>query len=215
MGAARLFAAKGYDAASMRDIAEEVAVRPSSLYHHFSAKDQILFEICYGFQQDFNLEVVPELRAERPPDEALRAAIRSHILFSNRRWPQVLVNMRERRSLPADQQTAINALRRQYRDAIASTIERGCDQGVFSVPDPRVAASAVLDMVNGLARWFRARDRRDLELMASRYSAAAVALVRGWGGDAPLPEGELASSASPQRGAIPRRVLAELADDAG
>ncbi|HEY4025399.1 MAG TPA: TetR/AcrR family transcriptional regulator, partial [Candidatus Dormibacteraeota bacterium] len=122
--AARLFAEKGYEASSMRDLAEEVAVRPSSLYHHFPGKDRILFEICYGFQQDFNLEVVPELRAERPPEDAIRAAVRSHILFSNRRWPQVLVNMRERRSLPADQQVAINALRRQYRDAIASTVER-------------------------------------------------------------------------------------------
>ena len=73
--AARLFAEKGYDAASMRDIAGEVAVRPSSLYHHFPGKDSILFEICYGFLRDFNLEVVPELRAERPPEEAIRGAI--------------------------------------------------------------------------------------------------------------------------------------------
>src|SRR5215471_2459156 len=123
--AARLFAEKGYDAASMR----EVAVRPSSLYHHFPGKDSILFEICYGFLRDFNLEVVPELRAERAPEEAIRAAIHAHIMFSSRRWAQVLVIMRERRSLPAQQQVAINALRRQYRDALAATIQRGCAEG--------------------------------------------------------------------------------------
>jgi AcrR family transcriptional regulator len=212
-GAARLFAAKGYDAASMRDIAEELAVRPSSLYHHFPSKDRILFEICYGFQQDFNLEVVPELRAGRPPDEALRAAIRGHILFSNRRWNQVLVNARERRSLPAEQQTAINALRRQYRDAMASAIERGCEEGLFSVPDAKLAATAVLDMVNGIARWFRPRDRRDLELMAARYGAAAVALVSGWGAAIPAADGQLAGSTTSWQ--VPARVLAELADDAG
>jgi AcrR family transcriptional regulator len=186
--AARLFAEKGYDASSMRDIAQVVAVRPSSLYHHFPGKDRILFEICYGFQRDFNLEVVPELRAERPPEDAIRAAIRGHILFSNRRWPQVLVGMRERRSLPSDQQAAINALRRQYRDAIAATIERGCELGVFAVPDARLAAMAVLDMVNGMAHWFRPRDRRDLERTADRYGEAAVALLRGWGGDGAAPD---------------------------
>ena len=179
--AARLFAEKGYDAASMRDIAGQIAVRPSSLYHHFPAKDRILFEICHDFQQDFNLEVVPELRSDRPPEDAIRAAIRSHILFSNRRWAQVLVSMRERRSLPAAQRAAISALRRQYRDAVASTIQRGCERGVFAVPDIKLAATAVLDMVNGLAQWFRPKDRRDLELMAERYGDAAVALVRGWG----------------------------------
>lgn len=198
--AARLFAEKGYDASSMRDLAEEVAVRPSSLYHHFPGKDRILFEICYGFQQDFNLEVVPELRADRPPEEAIRGAIRAHILFSNRRWPQVLVNMRERRSLPADQQTAINALRRQYRDAITSVIERGCAQGAFAVPDPKLAAMAILDMVNGIAHWFRPADQRDLERTATRYGDAAVALVTGWGSGSGAP--------------VARRVPAQLADDA-
>src|SRR5215469_8024406 len=122
--AARLFAEKGYDAASMRDLAEEVAVRPSSLYHHFAGKDRILFEICYGFQSDFNLEVLPELLSDRPPAQAIRAAVHAHILFANRRWAQVLVSMRERRSLPAELQAPIRALRRQYRDAIASTIAR-------------------------------------------------------------------------------------------
>ena len=185
--AARLFAEKGYDAASMRELAEEVAVRPSSLYHHFPGKDRILFEICFGFQRDFLQVVLPELLAERAPPEAIRAAIRGHILFSNRRWAQVVVGMRERRSLPADQQAAINALRRQYRDALAATIERGCRQGVFSVPDPKLAAMAVLDMVNGIAHWFRPRDRRDLERLAAGYGDAAVALVRGWG-RAPPPD---------------------------
>jgi len=188
--AARLFAEKGYDAASMREIAEAVAIRPSSLYHHFPSKERILFEICYGFHRDFGLEVVPELRAERPPEEAIRAAIRAHILYSNRRWAHVVVGMRERRSLPADQQAAIRALRRQYRDAIASTIQRGCEQGSFSVPDVKLAAMAVLDMVNGMAQWYRPRDRRDLERTAVRYGDAAVALVRGWGRDR-APEREL------------------------
>lgn len=182
-GAARLFAEKGYDAVGMRDIAAAVAIRSSSLYHHFSGKDHILFEICYGFQRDFNLEVVPELRAEKPPDSAIRAAIRSQILFSSRRWPYVLVNMRERRSLPHDQQVAINALRRQYRDAMAATIERGCQQGMFSVPDPTLAAMAILDMINGMAYWFQPRDKRDLERMAIRYGNAAVGLLVNWGGD--------------------------------
>ncbi|HZV53165.1 MAG TPA: TetR/AcrR family transcriptional regulator [Candidatus Dormibacteraeota bacterium] len=179
--AARLFAEKGYDAASMRDIAEEVAVRPSSLYHHFPSKERILFEICYGFQRDFNLEVLPELRADRSPEAAIRAAIRSEILFSNRRWSQVRVASRERRSLPRELQAPINALRRQYRDAMAATIERGCREGVFSVPDPKLAAMAVLDMISGLGHWFKPRDRSDLERMAARYGDAAVAMLRGWG----------------------------------
>jgi AcrR family transcriptional regulator len=180
--AARLFAERGYDAVGMRDIAEAVSIRPSTLYHHFPGKDRILFEICYGFQRDFNLEVIPALRAEQPPDAAIRATIRSQVLFSSRNWSRVLVSTRERRSLPADQRAAINALRREYRDAVTATIERGCAGGVFSVPDAKLAAMAVLDMISGMGAWFKPRDRRDLERMAARYGDAACAMLRGWAG---------------------------------
>ena len=123
--AARLFREKGYGAASMRDIAAEVDIRPSSLYHHFPSKQHILFAICDGYQRDFNLEVLAQLGPESPPDAAIRAAIRRHIVFANRRWTDVLVTWRERRSLTREQQATINALRRQYRDALAAVIDRG------------------------------------------------------------------------------------------
>ncbi len=64
---------------------------------------------------------------------------------------------------------------------MAATIERGCREGVFSVPDPKLAAMAVLDMISGLGHWFKPRDRSDLERMAARYGDAAVAMLRGWG----------------------------------
>ncbi len=178
--AARLFTTRGYDGTSMRDLAAEVDIRPSSLYHHFPSKQHILFEICYGFQRDFNLEVVPELRAGRPPAPAIQDAIRKHIEFSRRRWPEVLVNMRERRSLPLEQQASINALRRQYRDALAAVIERGVKEGAFGVADPKLASMLILDMVNGMAAWFKPRDRRDTDRMARRYGEAAISLLRRW-----------------------------------
>ena len=36
--ATRLFTERGYDAASIRDLAAALAMRPSSLYHHFAGK---------------------------------------------------------------------------------------------------------------------------------------------------------------------------------
>jgi AcrR family transcriptional regulator len=180
--AARLFREKGYGAASMRDIAAEVDIRPSSLYHHFPSKQHILFAICDGYQRDFNLDVLAQLGPETPPEDAIRAAIRRHIVFSNRRWTDVLVTWRERRSLPREQQATINALRRQYRDALAAVIERGCREGVFEVPDAKLAAMAALDMVNGLVQWFKPRGEKDLQLMATRYGDAVIGLLRGWKG---------------------------------
>jgi AcrR family transcriptional regulator len=178
--ATRLFTEKGYEAASVRDLAAELEIRPSSLYHHFPGKQHILFAICMRMQTDFNAEVMPELVANRPPDEAIASAVRRHVLFGHRRKGEVVVNIRERRSLPADQLAQVNGLRREYRDTMARVIDAGCEQGVFYVGDPKLAAMAIVDMINGLPHWFRPHDEHDLERVADLYASAALALLRGW-----------------------------------
>ncbi len=40
-----LFAQKGFDAVSMREIAEAVGIKKASLYSHFASKDEILERI--------------------------------------------------------------------------------------------------------------------------------------------------------------------------
>lgn len=178
--ATRLFTEKGYEAASVRDLAAELEIRPSSLYHHFPGKQYILFAICMRMQTDFNAEVMPELVADRPPDEAIVAAVRRHVIFGHRRKGEVVVNIRERRSLPPEQLAQVNALRREYRDTMARVIEAGSERGVFRVGEPKLAAMAIVDMINGLPHWFKPRDEEDLERMADLYAHAALALLRGW-----------------------------------
>ncbi len=178
--ATRLFTEKGYEAASVRDLAAELEIRPSSLYHHFPGKQHILFAICMRMQTDFNAEVMPELIAERRPDEAIAAAVRRHVIFGHRRKGEVVVNIRERRSLPPEQLAQVNALRRDYRDTLARVIEAGCERGVFCVGEPKLAAMAIVDMINGLPHWFKPQDEHDLERVADLYARAALALLRGW-----------------------------------
>lgn len=178
--ATRLFTEKGYEAASVRDLAAELEIRPSSLYHHFPGKQHILFAICLGLQRDFNTEVMPVLTATQAPDQAIQSAVHRHVLFNIRRKGEVLVNIRERRSLPAEQLGQVNALRREYRDRMAEVIDAGCRQALFQVGDPKLAAMALFDMVNGLTHWFRPRDDQDLERVAAIYAHAALILLRGW-----------------------------------
>jgi AcrR family transcriptional regulator len=178
--ATRLFTERGYDAASVRDLASALAMRPSSLYHHFAGKQQILFAICFGFQTDFNAALMPLFEKGKGPLETIREVVREHVLFSLARRGEVLVNTRERRSLPPELLSQVNALRRQYRDSVAEVIEAGRRDGVFKVARPKLAAMALIDMVNGLFQWFEPREPGDVDRIADTYVQAAVALLRSW-----------------------------------
>ena len=48
-----LFSKKGYDSVSLRQIAEEVGIKKSSIYSHFSSKEAILLEIFNYFTNLF------------------------------------------------------------------------------------------------------------------------------------------------------------------
>src|ERR1700722_14727222 len=80
--AARLIADEGYNACTMRNVADRVQIQAGSLYYHFSSKDEIIEEIMNSGIVLLLDKVQREL-AELPPDasfaEQLRVAISTHI----------------------------------------------------------------------------------------------------------------------------------------
>ena len=51
--AAQLFRKNGFNATSMRDLAENVGVEAASLYNHISSKAELLQEICFRIANKF------------------------------------------------------------------------------------------------------------------------------------------------------------------
>lgn len=84
MDAARvLFADRGYDAVSMRKIAEAIEYSPTAIYVHFKDKEALLREIC---QHDFNAlaGVFRDLSAIADPVERIRRTGYTYIEFALR-----------------------------------------------------------------------------------------------------------------------------------
>ena len=154
--ASRLFYERGYGATSIRDIAEAVGISSSTMYHHFTNKQDVLHAIVTQFMTDFVDATVPTLRDRTlSPAERMRAAVRLHIEISDDRRPELLVGNPIRYALdPAQQEEGIK-LQTAYHDAVGDTIEEGCRTGEFSVRDVSITTMAVLDMLNGIREWFR------------------------------------------------------------
>lgn len=51
-----LFSKKGYDSVSLREIAEEVGIKKSSIYSHYSSKEEILMDIFNQFTSGFEID---------------------------------------------------------------------------------------------------------------------------------------------------------------
>jgi AcrR family transcriptional regulator len=153
--AAAEFADRGFDATSIRDIAESVGISSSTLYHHFTNKQDILHAAVTRFMTDFVEACVPTLQDRSlTPTERIRRAVRLHIEFSDDRRPELLVGNPIRNALDPEHRDLGLKLQRAYHDAVRDTIDEGRRAGEFTVGDVSVTTMAVLDMLNGIREWF-------------------------------------------------------------
>ena len=177
--AARTFAEQGYAAVGMREIADAVGVRGASLYHHFASKEEILYAVCLTVTREPNEENLPLLDAAGTPSERIDALVRAHLRHLHRRRTEHLVGLHELTSLTPEHRAEIDGLRRHYQRRVRDVIGAGMRSGEFTVPDARLAAFALLDMLNGLSNWFRPGRDLDLDEVVEGYADLAVVRMLG------------------------------------
>jgi TetR/AcrR family transcriptional regulator, cholesterol catabolism regulator len=156
--AARVFFEKGYDGASMQDIAGAVGLTKAGLYHHVGSKDRLLFEIMNYGMDILRETVVDRVKSIAEPRERLRQAIIGHIdLIVRARDLELTVILHENRSLKGALRRRINARKREYIQMLEDLIAQVQVQGEGGKPlmSPRLAAFALLGMVNWLYQWYR------------------------------------------------------------
>lgn len=156
--AARVFYEKSYEGASMQDIANAVALTKAGLYHHIGSKDQLLFEIMNYGMDILQETVVDKVKGIADPREKLRRTIAGHIdLIVRARDREITVILHENRSLRGSLRKKINARKRQYIEFLEELIARVQEQaGGKGLLPPRLAAFALLGMINWLYQWYRA-----------------------------------------------------------
>jgi AcrR family transcriptional regulator len=154
--AARVFYEKGYDGASMQDIAQAVGLTKAGLYHHVGSKDRLLFEIMNYGMDILDETVLQKVKDITDPREKLRQTIVGHIdLIVRARDQEITVILHENRSLKGALRKRINARKRQYIEYLEGLIARVQEETGTKVPQsPRLAAFALLGMINWLYQWF-------------------------------------------------------------
>ena len=166
--ALRLFAQHGYAAVSMRQIAREVGVQAGALYNYTPDKQTLLFSLLKGHMDDL-LEARATDAAPPDPLARLEAFTRFHIRFHLERPEAVFISYMELRNLTEENFGIIEALRGRYETELETILRDGRAEGLFSVPDPKIATLAIIAMLTGVNTWYRAGGRLSLDEVETIY----------------------------------------------
>lgn len=183
--AATLFAAKGYAATSMRDIAAKIGVQPGAIYHYFPTKQAILVHLLTVHMDELLEAARTALAPGAPPAQRLESFIRFHFQHHISRADDVFISYMELRALEPANFERINALRSQYEAIIADILAAGVEESVFKVRDLRVTSKAVLGMLTGVHTWFREDGRLDAADVEEIYCGLIKRMVIAAAPEAP------------------------------
>jgi len=159
VAAKRVFSVRGFNKATMEDIAKEAELSPGTLYLYFKNKDELFSSLSIRILQYLNLRL-EHVASEKKLDphekiEELRDAMYDVYEFD----PLILVNMFHLQSsdtlknLSPELLSSFKELSRNSLGLMADIFEEGIEEGDFIEKHPMALADIVWSIFSGVVLW--------------------------------------------------------------
>src|SRR3954465_6717017 len=179
------FGRDGYEHTKWADIAADIGVGATALYHYFESKQHCLYEIMDEAIEDFRGRFAAITAGERDPVRAFEAVLAEcfdlseHDVFRNR----VLVAEQGRLSSPSSSEReeqarlAARSRMRELEFAWASFLASAMRDGAIPETDPRLLTRAVLGLYNSIWHWYRPNGIIALSRIGDYYTQLALCVI--------------------------------------
>ncbi len=172
--AIELFNRQGYDATSIGDLARELGLTKSAIYHHVPSKEALLAaaldEALDGLAAAIDAAVNEP--GELSAYERLRTAVRQSVEILGDHLPAVTLLLRVRGN--SEVELAALERRRLLDNELAGLVRAAVDEGSLRADiSPELISRLLFGMVNSLAEWYRPEG----PLPVQELSAAIVELA--------------------------------------
>jgi AcrR family transcriptional regulator len=176
-----LFIRQGYDATSVSDLARELGLTKSAVYHHFASKEELLAAALDEALAGLDAVVAEAVATDdgRSAAERLRVTVESAVRLLAAHRPAVTLLLRVRGNSALEQQALVR--RRHIDDELATLVARAQAEGAVRADlPPEVASRLVFGMVNSLVDWYSPDGPLDPDTLAAAVSdLLAHGLLRG------------------------------------
>jgi AcrR family transcriptional regulator len=159
VAAKRVFSEKGFNRATMEDIAQEAELSPGTLYLYFKNKDELYASLSLRILQYLNIRLDHVVKEEGldPAErmQALKEAIYDVYQFD----PLILINLFHLQSsetlknLSPELFDDIQDLSRRSLEGITALFRSGTDGGLFETFNPAVLAEIFWSLFSGMVLW--------------------------------------------------------------
>jgi AcrR family transcriptional regulator len=183
--ATQRFGRDGYEDTKWADIAADVGVGPTALYHYFESKQHCLFVILDLAVEDFRSRFERIVAGGSSHLDVLLAVLQDCFRLSEQEVLRNRVLVAEQgllaghRASPREEEArqAVRARMRDLEFAWATFLSRAMEQGAIPQNDPRLLTRAVLGLYNSVWLWYRPNGIVALDRAAEFFTMRILAMV--------------------------------------
>jgi len=165
--AGRLFVDKGFDATTIRDIADAVGMRSGSPFYHFKSKQDMLKAVMIeGLQAALDAQQAAVLGL-KTPEERFRALVKSHLRIILEDHTEFPVLLYEWRALSEESRAEVIAVKDRY-EAVWQPVLRDLKKAGRLGDDGKVARLLLFGALNWTVQWYRSGGGLTLDQIAEQ-----------------------------------------------
>lgn len=153
-GATELFASKGFDGTSVRNIAEKAGLSVPGMFHYFSSKELILFEIMTLFMDNAYKKIMEIYDVDMGPVEKLSEICKFYVEQYAGHKAQLTILISERKSLAPEHRKICITKERDYVKALKSLFKDLAERKLLKPIDHSILAFIFFGMVHWTYRWY-------------------------------------------------------------
>lgn len=165
-----LFYRQGYEATTLRQVADGVGIKVGSVYNHITGKEELLAEIMQSVMEKIIAAVHDAIEGlPDDPVERFDRAFAAHIRFHAEHARATFVGNSELRSLSHATLEDVLARRAAYESFLRQLVEDIAVRTDAAVIDPQLQTYSFLAMGHHVASWYRPDGPRPLEEIVDVY----------------------------------------------
>ncbi|MCB1395196.1 MAG: TetR/AcrR family transcriptional regulator [Rhodobacter sp.] len=168
--ASELFATRGYDGTSMRDVSEACAISKSLLYHHFANKEDLYRNIVLSSAGNLYDYVRDRVPTEGSAADKIRAfMLVTAEFFDKHRWAWIAATTAFWSAGESELRQTRLVKRDSFEQHLRSLLQEGIDNGEFGPMDVAMTGRLILSSLNWMYKWYNPEKSKTPQDIAGIY----------------------------------------------
>lgn len=178
LSAIKIMNRKGYNGATMEEIAAELLMTKGALYYYFKNKEDLIYQCHELVLTNAIEELQAHLDESVSYETRLRNMIKTHIAYAIKEKETFNMILKPDETFSSEQLKPILLKRQKYAHQFDTVIKEGMKAKEFTITELKIARMILLGSMNWIQQWYQPDGKFNVEELQNVYADYLLKVVK-------------------------------------